>query len=58
MRDRSLLGDLHFYVYVSSFSNGEAQICYLVFHKEIRNFRIALRLYDGPRYRIVDISTV
>ena len=56
--DNSLLSDLHFYVHVSSFPDGEAQIRYLVFDEEVRNLRIALRLYDGPRDRIVDISTV
>ena len=54
----SSLSHLHFYMHVSSFSNGEAQIRYLVFDEEVRNLRIALRLYDGPRDRIVDVSTV
>lgn len=44
----SSLSDLHFYVHVSSFSDGEAQIRYLVLDEEVRNLRIALRLYDGP----------
>ena len=44
----SSLGDLHFYVHVSSISDGEAQVRYLVLDQEVGNLRIALRLYDGP----------